>query len=430
MKRRDRNAPIWPLLLAMGMLLGAAGTLLWLRGRLVAGQQSVLDGTVRRFEATGVLGRPESDSVIFGEIERLAAASENELIRSLRVVKRAADGRELTLVPFYVDLTEPRWRDAPGWIRLPVGAEPAGYLYVRIDRSTIHAVNAAIMLLGLLLVGGLGALLARQRGKEAQVNRLQSELEQRKVQVIQLERLALAGQLSANVFHDIKKPVLNIKHEVDDALDGTGQPIEEVLRSVRAQTDLFLQMLRELGMEAFVNAAAENREWCDLAEAVDRSLRLVGYERGNVQTQVHFPPDREFLIEGIPHRFVQLFSNLFLNAFQAMGHGGTLRVRGMENEEWGMADKGSTGILPVSRQPTDGDWLVIDVEDSGPGIPEEKRAEVFSPFVTGRAASGGSGLGLYICRTIVEDLGGTITVDKSEEMGGARFRVRLPAASR
>lgn len=396
----------WPLILALGLLALAMATLLWLRGRLIAGQESLIEGTVRRFEATAVLGRPESNAIVFQDIETLAIASKSDFVQELFVTKVIRESGEVTVVPYYMDLTNPGWRQSREWIRLPIGEDPTGYLYIQTDNTTLNAVTASIVLLGLLLAGGLAILLLRQRGKEAQVNRLLIELQERKAQVLQLERLALAGQLSANVFHDIKKPVLNIKHEVADALDDERLNREEVLRLISEQTELFLQMLRDLGMEAFVSASSEETEWCDLEEAVEQSLRLVQYERGDISTDVEFEDGKEFLIKGLPYRFVQLFSNLFLNAYQAMGDTGTLRVRGSMTEK----------------------ALSIIIEDSGPGIPEEKRLEIFSPFVTTRSDSGGSGLGLYITRTIIEDHGGSIIVEKGE-LGGARFCITLPAAS-
>ena len=399
-----RGVSRWPVAVAMVLLVGALSATLWLRAQLVAQQAEELAGLVRRLDAAGTLGRPESRSLSFADLESFARSSESRFVRQVRVVKTTEKGEMLTVHPFAADLTEPNWRLNQTWLRLPVGKGPDGYIYLDVDRSTLRAVNAVVALIGVLLAGGLGLLLLRQRGSEVQISRLTEELEQRQAQIIHLERLALAGQLSANIFHDIKKPVLNIKHEVVDALDGMAGPPEEVFRMVRTQTELFLEMLREIGMESFVNATAQEREWCDLREVAERSLRLVRYEQGDVEVPVRFDAGSEYLLKAVPHRLVQLLSNLFLNAFQAMDGAGKLLVTGTERDG----------------------RMVLTVEDSGPGIPANKREELFKPFVTTRAATGGSGLGLYISRSIVQDLGGTLVVDKSEELGGARFRIELP----
>jgi signal transduction histidine kinase len=396
--------PRWPLLLALLMLLAALATLLWLRDRLLASQQAELSRAVRLFESTGVLGRPESRTLVFADLETNARASESELIRRLYVVKRTTDGDELLVHPFFVELANPQWKTEAEWTILPVGGEPpVGWLYAEIDRTALRVVDSVIAVIGLLMAVGLGVLLIRQRGKEQQLSRAIGELEERKVQVIQLERLALAGQLSANVFHDIRKPVLNIKHEVDDALDGPLENPATILQSVKAQTELFLQMLRDLGMESFVNVRQEETEWCDLREAIERSLRLVRYEQDSVDVVTELPEQFDYLIEAVPHRLVQLFSNLILNAYQAMEGRGTLRIAALKQRE----------------------TLAITIEDSGPGVPEEFRENIFSPFVTSREASGGSGLGLYIAQTIARDMGGELLVDQSPTLGGARFTLQL-----
>jgi signal transduction histidine kinase len=393
--------------LALCLLLGVLATLVWLRQQLVAGQEQSLAATVGSFEATGVLGRPESPTIVFAAAEDLVRASMRPPLMALYVTKEVRGRGEVTIHPFHADLSRPEWRRERPWRRVPVmaGDVTAGWLYMDIDARPLRAVDGAIALVGLLLAAGFAVLVVRQRVKEAHLSAVISELESNRAQVIHLERLALAGQLSANIFHDIKKPVLNIKHEVADHLEGDGRTPDEVLRATLAQTELFLDMLRDLGVESFVNARDNEEEWCDLAEAVDRSLRLVRYEQEMITTEVDFPAGAHYLLHAAPHRLVQLFSNLALNAYQAMGEQGRLRI--------------------AARR--EGARLIVTVEDSGPGIPPERAETVFSPFVTTRASAGGSGLGLYICRTITEELGGTIRVDRSPDLGGARFTLDLPS---
>lgn len=407
-RRGDRAVSPWPLLIALALLVAVLATLLWLRDRLVEGQDALVEGTVRRFEATDVLGRPESARLLFADVETLAGASTGGFIREVRVTKVLRDRGEVTVHPFHADLSDADWREEQPWTRLPVGREPDGYLYLLLNSATLRAVDSAIAVVAFLLAGGFGFLVLRQRRKEARLSEVIHELEANKAQIIQLERLALAGQLSANIFHDIKKPVLNIKHEINDYLDGDDRRPEEVLQLAADQTGLFLEMLRDIGMESFVNARTDEEEWCSLPEVVERSLRLVRYEQGGIAIKTSYdPPGDSFLLKAAPHRLVQLFSNLALNAFQAMGEEGELR-------------------LAVRRE---GGGIVARVEDSGPGIPPGIRDELFSPFVTSRAGEGGSGLGLYISRSIVEDLGGTLRIARAGELGGACFEAAFPAAA-
>lgn len=400
------NAPRparWPILVALGLLLAATGTLLWLRGRLLAEEDSAVAGTVRLFEKVDVLGRPENRQVRFRDIEALVSAVEaGDLVIELRATKNVANLGEVTVVPFAADLSQPGWREAVPWHRLPVGAGPDGWLYFRLDARGRVAVDAVILAFSALFLIGLGALLLRQRDRETLLSRTVVELEERRAEVIRLERLALAGQLSANIFHDLKKPVLNIKHEVDDARE-TG-PSPELLSTLSQQTELFLRMMRELGFEDFVRGGRDVAEWCDVRDAVDRALRLVRYERRDVRVEVT-AEEGVPLVMAVPHRLVQVFSNLALNAFQAMQGKGELRIS-------------------IGAQ---GPRCIVQVRDSGPGIPAEIRDSLFSPFATTRAEQGGSGLGLYICRKIVTDLGGTITLEPPVPGTGAAFRVEFPA---
>ena len=110
-----------------------------------------------------------------------------------------------------------------------------------------------------------------------------------------------------------------------------------------------------------------------------------------------------------PERLLQALSALVANAIAYTPGGGAVRV---------------TTVAAGAG------WRV-SVDDSGPGIPAEKRAEVFRRFArldrSRSAASGGAGLGLAICQRLVELMGGTIVVDDSD-LGGARFSIELPVA--
>ena len=410
MKRLAPNAPArWPLVLALLLLVAALAMLLWIRERLVSEEGTSLSNAVRVYERTDALGRPENVSVRFSQIESIARSlEESDLVARLFVSKQTLASGERLLYPYYYELRHPNWRqEVASWERLPVGDPhaPHGWLYVELAPKNREAVDRAIWVFGLLLFLCLGVLVFRQRGKEVELSRTVSELEQRKAEVIRLERLALAGQLSANIFHDLKKPVLNIKHEVSDALDGPPAANSDVLRAVFDQTELFLKMLRELGFENFVRVGDEESEYCDIAETIKRALSLVKYELGDVEVHRNLARGGSLpLVFAPPHRLIQLFSNLFLNAFQAMEGRGHLWI-----------DATSEGAR-----------LTILVEDSGPGMRPELHESLFEPFVTTRGEQGGSGLGLYICSKIVNDLGGEITVEEPQREGGARFRLAIP----
>jgi len=108
----------------------------------------------------------------------------------------------------------------------------------------------------------------------------------------------------------------------------------------------------------------------------------------------------------------QLLQNLVLNAGQAMPRGGEIRIGLRDSPSPRGADHGHR----------DG-WILIEVADSGPGIPVELREKIFEPYWTTK--DGGRGLGLAVCHAVVRKHGGTIAVDEAPG-GGALFSVRLP----
>jgi signal transduction histidine kinase len=111
------------------------------------------------------------------------------------------------------------------------------------------------------------------------------------------------------------------------------------------------------------------------------------------------------LISADPAKLKQVVINLVMNAAQAMRGGGLVTVATRRH--------GSREIELV-------------VSDTGPGIPDELRDEIFNPFFTTKPEGEGTGLGLYICRNIIREHGGEIIVEPPAE-GGATFTVRLPA---
>jgi len=111
-------------------------------------------------------------------------------------------------------------------------------------------------------------------------------------------------------------------------------------------------------------------------------------------------------VQGIEHKLQQVFLNLFLNARDAMPKGGWLRI--------------------VTREDQNG--AVVEVADTGSGIPAELLSRIYDPFFTTKDIGKGTGLGLSIAYGIVQEHAGTITCD-SQLGQGTRFTIRLPLAA-
>jgi signal transduction histidine kinase len=237
-----------------------------------------------------------------------------------------------------------------------------------------------------------------------QVKVLQEKRElQRRAQVA--EKLAAIGTLTAGLSHEIKNP-LNAASLQLLVLDRRVRKLPE-----QTQTELRQPLMLVQGEIARLNALLEEfldfarpRELdaatFDLAAVLTQvaDLEAVEAERVGVRIERSFPST--LTTNGEERRLQQVVLNLVRNAIQATPTGGVVRIEGH-----------------------DGDEVRVAVEDSGPGISDEHRKHIFEPFYTTKAS--GSGLGLPLVHSIVEQHGGSIAVE-SGTLGGARFVVHLP----
>lgn len=219
------------------------------------------------------------------------------------------------------------------------------------------------------------------------------------------ERMAAIGETAAMVGHDLRNPLQVIVGSIDlikkrlnkrgDSSDG--REIEKWVDKIDAQTDYMNKIVSDL--QDYSRNIKPTREEADV-EALMRDVVSSVDIHGDVDVSI-------VLDEGLPDISVdetlmkRLFTNLILNAVQAMPDGGSLSIRG-------------------SLQ---GDDVVISVEDTGVGIREENLDEIFKPLFTSKAK--GTGFGLPVCKRIVDAHGGTISVE-SEEGVGSTFTVKLP----
>jgi signal transduction histidine kinase len=313
------------------------------------------------------------------------------------------------MYPFWYSAEHPEWMKELETLHAePVeqNGQRVGVVYLDLDRRALMGVRASIgIVLGLIVVALL-TLTGRIFTQEKVLTATTQILEENQRELIRLERLSLAGLLTANIFHDIRKPMTNIKHEIGDLSEALGgfAGATRALRNIREQVNLFFDILNDLNIERFVRADQADEEYVDINRVVEQSLRLVQYERGSTQLSVSLAPGLP-LILARPFRLVQVFSNLVLNAYEALQGRGELRI--------------------LTR--TDGTQVSVEIADNGPGIPPADLERIFSPFFTGKSPDKGTGLGLYISRSIVEQMGGTIRGD-STVGHGATFTVSIPVS--
>jgi two-component system cell cycle sensor histidine kinase/response regulator CckA len=249
--------------------------------------------------------------------------------------------------------------------------------------------------------------------------------ERRRLQarMIQNDRVAALGTLAASVAHEINNPLTYLLGELASAQAsltvaleaGPGQSVADTLaraRSSLAEARIGAERIGQIARElhTFARPAAEETRPVSLAAVIRSVLQLVRKEieaRARLRVEVGEPPP---LALGDESRLVQVVLNLLVNAWQALPEAAPDRHR-----------------ITVSAR-RQGDRAIIEVSDSGPGIPPENRERIFDPFFTTKEVGAGTGLGLFVCRNIVRGFGGQIEVDQGPD-GGALFRVRLPIAT-
>jgi two-component system sensor histidine kinase HydH len=200
----------------------------------------------------------------------------------------------------------------------------------------------------------------------------------------------------ANPLTAIKATIQSIEHEA--AAAGLSDPIS----AVHVEIDRLDRIVREL--LGFVRSAPPRLVETDVRTVIERARRAAGARLHGVDFATAFARVEPVLCD--PDQMEQVFLNVFLNAAEAMPHGGELGVR--------------AGV--------EGDWLAIEIEDQGPGVPPELRERVFESFFTTKAT--GTGLGLSVCRRIVGDHGGSIAMEGGGHGRGASVRLTLPVARR
>jgi PAS domain S-box-containing protein len=251
----------------------------------------------------------------------------------------------------------------------------------------------------------------------------QEALESAQLQVVQTEKMESVGRLAAGVAHEVKNPLAIIQSGIDYLGGGTdGDPVRrEVLSEMEyavTRADRIIGGLLDFSMPGTLEPTHE-----DLNAVIERALLLVKHEldRGRISVARAMTPDLPpvWIDE---RKMEQVFLNVFLNAIQAMPHGGTMSVK-----TW-VRPSAETG-LPIGSRSSKvvrqmGRVVVAEVDDTGPGIPENLLRKVFEPFFTTKPTKKGTGLGLTVAKAIVEMHGGMISLS-NRARGGVQVLVTL-----
>jgi len=236
-----------------------------------------------------------------------------------------------------------------------------------------------------------------------------SEADQLRQQLLQAQRLSSVGALASSVAHEFNNILTTIINYAKLGLKATAdeqsrtQALERILKGGQRAAGVVNSML------GYARANATRRESTDIARLVEESLLLtekdLSKHRVSVERRFHSRP----IAPVVPGQIEQILVNLIINARQAMPRGGRLVIDVRENVAGAMAE--------------------VRIADSGVGIPPERLRLIFEPFYTTKEPDehghGGTGLGLSVCRQIIEQHHGRIRVE-SVLGKGSTFTVKLP----
>jgi signal transduction histidine kinase len=236
-----------------------------------------------------------------------------------------------------------------------------------------------------------------------------TEADQLRQQLLQAQRLSSVGTLASSVAHEFNNILTTLINYAKMGLRAPGddavrtQALEKILKGSQRAAIIISSML------GFARSTAQQRQITDLVALVEEVLILTEKDLGKHRVQVEKKFEGRPQAPVIPAQIEQILINLIINARQAMPRGGWLRIEVRDNPRAHMAE--------------------IRISDTGIGIPPEQLRLIFEPFYTTKEPDehghGGSGLGLSVCRQIIEQHQGRIRVE-SVVGKGSTFTVKLP----
>ena len=236
------------------------------------------------------------------------------------------------------------------------------------------------------------------------VHNYAEQLARSQAQLVQAEKLAAMGRLTASIAHEINNPLQGVQNCLHLMLHrnlNAGKR-QQYLTMAEGEVKRLIDTVQ--GMLDFYRPSPNQHHVTDIHQAIEDVLALANkrIERGRVRIVRAYDPGLP-LINAAANQLKQVFLNLVINAVEAMPKGGELSIH--------------------TRADPDQEWLSISFQDQGVGLSRQARMHLFEPFYTTKTK--GTGLGLSISYGIVEQHGGTIEVE-SQRGQGSRFIVKLP----
>jgi signal transduction histidine kinase len=235
-----------------------------------------------------------------------------------------------------------------------------------------------------------------------------TETEALRQQLLQAQRLSSVGELASSIAHEFNNILTTI---INSAKLGMRNPDPAEKQQAFERIAKAGQRAATIasGMLGFARKSSTHRQSTDIARLVEEVLVLTEKDLGKHRVQVESRFQARPVAWVVPGQIEQILVNLVINARQAMPNGGRLRIEVKENAA--------------------GDTVEVRVSDTGSGIPPDQLRLIFEPFFTTKKPDeygrGGTGLGLSVCRQIIEQHHGRIRVE-SVVGKGSTFTVKLP----
>lgn len=236
------------------------------------------------------------------------------------------------------------------------------------------------------------------------------KLKDTQMQLIQSAKLASLGEMATGIAHELNQPLFAISLETEDTIEdieqnayGQALPrLEKILKMVDRASRI-INHLRTFGRDS----GASQFAIADINAIIQEAFTLLQKQLSNRDIEVvRELYEDKLLVRCEPLQIEQILTNLFTNARDAMEHTMTKRL--------------------IVRSYLQGDWVVVDVEDTGMGIPETNLPQIFDPFFTTKEVGKGTGLGLSISHGIIANHGGNLKVASTSECG-TQFQLLLPS---
>jgi signal transduction histidine kinase len=236
--------------------------------------------------------------------------------------------------------------------------------------------------------------------REREIN---EQLQRAQKLLIETEKMAALGKLSASIAHEVNNPLGIISNylQILSAQKTPADVYENYITILKEEVDRIAGIVRQL--LAFHRPHQDKLSEIDINRILAESLALLSNQLSNANINVFLDTKRNLpKIKGSSEKLKQVFLNLLMNSKDFMEKGGKIEIMG----------RAANG------------WVVIEFSDTGPGIAEAHLSQVFEPFFTTKQKEG-TGLGLSVCYGIIQWHQGTI-IASNRPGGGAKFTIRLP----